>query len=80
MQSLYLPLPPVVQKRETERTLENNIRGPTRKAIGDGDPMHENRKIERRVRKRHQEISEVENLERTKNGTNKMRDMSIRPN
>ena len=44
-------------------------KGPTRKAIGYGDPMqrvnyqislyppHENRKIEKRVRKRHQKIS-----------------------
>ena len=44
-------------------------------------PWHENRKIERRVRKRHQEISrEIGNLERTKDGSNKMRDMSKRPN
>ena len=44
-------------------------------------PPHENRKIERRVRKRYQEISgEVGNLERTKGGTNKMRDMFNRPN
>ena len=41
----------------------------------------ENRNIEIRVRKRHQKISgEVGNLERTKVGTNKMRDMSKRPN
>ena len=58
------------------------IRGPTRKAIGNGDPMrrvndqislyppHENRKIEGRVREIHQEISEVRNLKRTKDGTN----------
>ena len=40
-------------------------------------PPHENTKIERKVKKRHQEISgEVGNLERTKDGTNKMRDMS----
>ena len=51
---------------EAEETLENNIRGPIRKAIGNGAPMqrvnyqislyspHENRKIERRERKRHQ--------------------------
>ena len=32
---------------------------------------HENRKIERRVRKRHQQISRVRNLEKTKDGTNK---------
>ena len=44
-------------------------------------PPHENRKIERRVRKRHQKISgEVGNLEITKDGTNKMRDMSEKPN
>ena len=42
-------------------------------------PQHENKQIERRVRKRHQQISEVGNLERTKNGTNKIRDMSKRP-
>ena len=41
---------------------------------------HENRKIERRVRKRHQEIGEVRNLERTKDGSNKIRDMSKIPN
>ena len=42
--------------------------------------LHENRKTER-VRKRHQQISgEVENLERTKDSTNKMRNMSKRPN
>ena len=47
---------------EAEETLENNTRGPTRKAIGNRDPMqrvkyqfslyhpHENRKVER-VRK-----------------------------
>ena len=44
-------------------------------------PQLENRKIERTVRKRHQKISlEVGNLERTKDGTNKMKDMSKRPN
>ena len=44
-------------------------------------PPHENRKIERRVRKIHHEISgELGNLERTKDGTNKMKDMSKRPN
>ena len=43
-------------------------------------PLHENRKIERRVGKRHQEIKgEVGNLERTNDGANKMRDMSKRP-
>ena len=43
-------------------------------------PPHENRKIERRVRKIHQQISgEVGNLEIMKNSTNKMRDMSKRP-
>ena len=60
--------------------MENNIRGPQEKAIGYGDSMqrvnyqislyspYENKKIERRVRKRHQKISgEVGNLERTKN-------------
>ena len=43
---------------------------------------HENKKIERRVRKRYQQISrEVGNPERTKVvGTNKMRDISKRPN
>ena len=36
-------------------------------------PPHENRMIERRVRKRLQQISgEVGDLERTKDGTNKM--------
>ena len=40
-------------------------------------PPHENRKIERSVRKRHQQIGEeVRNLERRKDGKNKMRDMS----
>ena len=44
-------------------------------------PPHENRKIERRVRKRHQKISgEVGNLERTKDGTNHRRDMFKGPN
>ena len=44
-------------------------------------PPHEKRKMEERVRKRHQKISrEVGNLEKTKDGTNKMRDMSERPN
>ena len=44
-------------------------------------PLHENRKIESRVRKIHRQISgEVENLERTKDGTNKIRDMSKMPN
>ena len=43
-------------------------------------PVHENRKIER-VRKRHRKISgEVGNLERAKDGTNKMRDMFKRTN
>ena len=42
-------------------------------------PPLENRKIER-VRKRHQKICGVGNLERTKDGTNKVRDMSKRPN
>ena len=70
--------------------MKNNIRSPTRKAIGNWDlmqrvqislhPPHENRKIERRARKRHQKISgEVGNLEITKDGTNKM-NMSKRPN
>ena len=44
-------------------------------------PPHENEKIERRVGNRHQQISgEVGNLERTKDVTNKMRDMSKRSN
>ena len=44
-------------------------------------PPYKNRRIERRVRKRHQEISgEVGNLERTKDGTNETRDMFNRPN
>ena len=43
-------------------------------------PRNENRNIEGRVRKRHQQISGVGNLERTKDDTNKMRDMSNRPN
>ena len=41
--------------REAEETLENNIRGPTTKAIGytiSLHPQHENSKIERIVRKR----------------------------
>ena len=39
---------------------------------------YENRKFE--VRERHQKISEeVKNLERTKDGTNKMRDMTKKP-
>ena len=43
-------------------------------------PLHENRKMEGIVRERHQEISgEVGNQERTKDGTNKMRDMSKGP-
>ena len=70
--------------REAEETLENNIRGLQTKVIGNGDPMqsviyqislyppHENRKIEIIVRKRHQ----LRSLERTKDGTTKMRDMS----
>ena len=42
---------------------------------------HDNKKIERRARKIHQKISgEVGNLERMKEGTNKMRDMSKRHN
>ena len=42
---------------------------------------HESRKVGRRVRKRHQEFSgDVGILERTKDGTNKMRDLSKRPN
>ena len=43
---------------------------------------HENRKIEKKnARKRCQDISEeVENLERTKDGTNRMRDMSKKAN
>ena len=44
-------------------------------------PPHENRNMEARVRERHLMISEeVGNLERTKDGTNKMRDISKRPN
>ena len=44
-------------------------------------PPLENRKIEMRVRKKHQEISgEVRNPERRKDVTNKMRDMSKSPN
>ena len=43
-------------------------------------PPHGNKKTERRVRKRHQKLSGVGNLERTKDGTNKMRGMSERPN
>ena len=77
---------------EAEETLANNIRGPIRKVIRNGDPMqrvnyqislyppHENKKIERRARKRHQQISGVGNMKRTKDGTNKMRDMSKRSN
>ena len=64
--------------REAEETFESNIR----KAIRNGYlmqrvnsqislyPPHENKKL----------ISEVRNREGTKDGTNKMRDMSIRPN
>ena len=38
-------------------------------------------RTERRVRERHQKISgEVGNIERTKDGPNKTRDMSKRPN
>ena len=44
-------------------------------------PPHENINMERRLRERHQKISgEVGDLEKTKDGTNKMRDMSERPN
>ena len=62
-----------------------------RRPIGNGDSMqrvnyqismfslHENRKI-KRVRKRHEISGEVRNLERTKDDTNKMRDMSKRHN
>ena len=43
-------------------------------------PPHENSKTEEKIKERHQNISgEVRNLERTVDGTNKMRDMSIRP-
>ena len=43
--------------------------------------QHEKRNIKIRVRKQHQKISgEVGNLKRTKDGTNKMRDISKRPN
>ena len=77
--------------REAEETFENNIRSHIKKAIGNGDPMkrvnyqisvyppHENRKIERE-RNRHQISGGVRNLDKTKDGTNKMRDMSKRPN
>ena len=61
--------------------MENDIRGPQEMQLEMGIqvkislyPPDENRKIERRVRKN---ISgEVGNVERTKDGTNKMRDMS----
>ena len=43
-------------------------------------PLHENRNFGRKERKSHPQISEVGNLEGTKDGTNKMRDMSNRPN
>ena len=44
-------------------------------------PPHENRKIEGGVRERHQKISgEVVNLDKTKDGTNKIKNMSKRPN
>ena len=44
-------------------------------------PPHENREIEVRVSERDHKISEeVRNLERTIDGTNKMRDMSKKPN
>ena len=44
-------------------------------------PPHENRKMEGRVRERHQKINvEVGNIERTIDGTNKMKDMSKKPN
>ena len=69
------------------------IRGPIRKTKGNEDPMQRvnylihctlRMRTERRkgrVRERHQKISgEVGNMERTKDGTNKMRDMSERPN
>ena len=36
-------------------------------------PPHENRNIERKQEKKHQEISGAENLERKKDGTNKRR-------
>ena len=44
------------------------------------NPPHENRKIERRARKRHQEISEVGNLQITKDDTVRTRDIFKRPN
>ena len=43
-------------------------------------PLLENRKIERRVRKIQQISGKVGNLERTKDGTNKTREKSKRPN
>ena len=44
-------------------------------------PPHENRKMERRVREKHQKIREaVEDLEGAKDGTNKMSNISKRPN
>ena len=66
-------------------TLENNIREPQESQMVNYQISlylpHENRKIEIRERKRYQEISGVVgNLERTKDGTNEMRDMSKRPN
>ena len=44
-------------------------------------PLHENRRIGIRVRKINLKITrKVGNLERTKDGTNNMRDMYKRPN
>ena len=43
------------------------------------DPPYENRKDKRRARKR-QINGEVGNIERTKDGTNRMKDMSKMPN
>ena len=71
--------------------MENNIREPQERQKETGIPckglttkLHctlQNRKIERSVRKRHQEITgEVGNLERTKYRTNKMRVKSKKPN
>ena len=83
----------LISNYEDGRDLGKKYKERLREAIGNGGPMQrvnyqislhppqENRNIERRVREKHQKISgEIVNLEGTKDVTNKMRDMSKRPN
>ena len=57
------------RRSHTERQLHHSL-----------DLLHENRKMEGRVAEIYQKISGVGILERTMNGTNKIRDMSKRSN